>query len=385
MDFAMWAYPWDIRDEGIPATVERLTDAGINEINLATNYHAVHSFSPTNPGQRSYFAQASSYFQPSAEVYGDLTPVPAEQMGDNDWVAEITHSLDDSPISVNAWAVGCHNSRLGLSHPDLTITSPHGDSLPFGLCPSQPAVRAYLMGLVLDLSSRWEFNRIELESFDYFFGSGLSWHHDKVFVDLGKLGAFLLGLCFCDECRAAAADDGIDVDAVQQTCVETIDAISAGKLPSSLDPLQWIRSHPRVAEYVSTRERILEDLYADLRDTVETELGYTIGMLDIGDEWLFGADLTSLGSHVDYYTALAYESSGTAAAASIRAADAVTQDVPIHAGIQPGPPVVDDGKTVSEIVADLVKTGTDRISFYNFGPLPDRSFDWIKDATAPYR
>jgi hypothetical protein len=45
MDFALWAYPWDILDVGIDATVERLTASGIDEVNLTTNYHAVHSYS----------------------------------------------------------------------------------------------------------------------------------------------------------------------------------------------------------------------------------------------------------------------------------------------------------------------------------------------------
>jgi len=385
MDFAMWAYPWDIMDEGIPNVVERLTEAGIDEINLATNYHAVHSFAPTNTEQRSYFARASSYFQPSPAAYEDLMPVPAEQMSDDDWVDEILGGLADTPITANAWIVGCHNSRLGLRNPELTITSPHGDTLPFGLCPSQPAVQAYLKGLVRDLSAREGFNRIELETFDYFFGSGLSWHHDKVFVDLGKLGTFLLGLCFCDECRAAATDKGIDVDRVQQTCVETINAISSGSLPSSIDTLQWVQSHPHVAAYVTVRERTLENLYADLQEIVDVDLGYTIGILDIGDEWLFGADLTALGDHVDYYTALAYQSTGPAAADTIEAANSLAQATPIHAGIQPGPPIVQEAKTVSSLVDEVVKTGTDRISFYNYGPLPERCFDWIDEATAPHR
>lgn len=385
MEFAIWAYPWDLIDEGVSTAVDRLAKTGIDSINLATNYHAVHSFSPTNPDSRSYFAHASSYFQPDESNYGDLVPVPAERMGEDDWVASLTRELSDASISVTGWTVGCHNSRLGLANPDLTVISPHGDSLPFALCPSKPTVRSYLTGLLQDLTALGEFDRIELESFDYFFGNGLGWHHDKVFVTLGKLGAFLMGLCFCEDCQANAAIAGVDVDAARRTCIETIDAIVANDLPASLEPLRWVRSHPHVAAYTATRERTLVSLYNELSDLVDCELGYTIGLLDVGDEWLFGADLSTIGEHVDYYTALAYESSGPEAAHTIETANALLDEVPIHAGVHPGPQVVRDGETLAEIVDAVAATGTERISFYNYGPLPSRSFDWIAAATNPFR
>jgi hypothetical protein len=305
-------------------------------------------------------------------------------MDGDDWVGVITDSLADTPVSVNAWTVGCHNSRLGLANPDLTLRSPHGDSLAFGLCPSKPTVQQYLISMVRDLDGRYDFARIEPETFDFFYGSGLSWHHDKVFVDLGKLGTFLLGLCFCEDCRAIAEGAGVDVAAARQTCIDTIDDISSGALPMSISPLQWISAHPNVCAYASVRERTVEDLFADVGDVVNAHLGYTIGMLDAGDEWLFGLDLDALSPHVDYYTTLAYESSGEEVTRSVNTADAVTPDVPIHVGLQPGPPVVDDGETVEEIVDAAVDTGAERISFYNFGQLPERSFGWIREATRQY-
>lgn len=383
MEFAIWAYPWDLLDEGLDSAIDRLVAAGINEINLATTYHSVHSFSPTNPDRRSYFARASAYFQPSG-TYGNLEPVSAEQMGEADWVAKITDRIADSPLSCNAWTVGCHNSRLGLRNPDLTIESPDGDSLSFGLCPSQPAVQSYLTTLVGELDDR-PFDRIELETFDYFFGSGLGWHHDKVFVELGRLGTFLLGLCFCDACRANAADDGVDVTVVRNTAIETIDAVAAGDLPATLEPLEWLRAHPEVDDYVAVRERTLVDLYAQLRETVDAELGYYVGMLDVGEEWLFGADLPALAEHLDYVTAIAYEPSGRAAADRINTADDLTPGIPVHAGLQPGPPVVDDEASVRDLVDSAVEAGAPRLSFYNDGPLPERSLEWIAAAIDPYR
>ncbi len=114
MEFAMWAYPWDLLDEGPSEVERRLRDIGIDELNLATNYHTVQAFTPHSPERRTLFARASSYFEPGPE-YGDLEPVPYEKM-DSDWVADIAADL--SELSLNSWTVGCHNSRLGWPTPN---------------------------------------------------------------------------------------------------------------------------------------------------------------------------------------------------------------------------------------------------------------------------
>ncbi|RQH01423.1 hypothetical protein [Natrarchaeobius oligotrophus] len=384
MDVAIWAYPWDFVDGGVESSVDELAAIGVDEINLATNYHAVRSFAPDNPNRRSYFARASAYFQPN-EPYGTLEPVPAEAMGDDDWVDDVAATVAETDLSVNAWTVGCHNSRLGLANPTLTITSPYGDSLPFGLCPSQPAVQSYLTTLVEELDGRDAFDRIELEAFDYVHGSGFGWHHEKVFVERGALGEFLLGLCFCEACRENAAAAGVDVDRARAACVTALDAISARRLPPSLEPREWVRAHPAAEAYLRCREETLTDLFATIRARTDSALGYYVGLLEVGDEWLFGADLDALAEHVDYYTAIAYESSPEAAADRIRIATELTPGTPIHAGVHPGPSVAGDGETVREIVDAVVDAGAERVSFYNYGPLPKRSLEWIESAIDTHR
>ena len=152
MEYSMWAYPWDIIDEGVDTVADRLTTVGVSEVNVATNYHSIQTFNPHNPARRTFFSHASAYFHPGDE-YGRLKPIPNEMMGDDDWLATIDKGLRDTPLDLNSWTIGCHNSRLGEANHDLTLESPHGDSLIFGLCPSQPAVREYLVSLLRDLDS----------------------------------------------------------------------------------------------------------------------------------------------------------------------------------------------------------------------------------------
>lgn len=383
MDFAAWAYPWDLLDEGVEDVADRLLAAGIDEVNLATNYHAVQAFLPHNPERRTFFAHASSYFQPG-EGYGALEPVSNETMGDADWLATIADELVETDLSLNSWTIGCHNSRLGMANPDVTLESPHGDTLVFGLCPSNPAVQEYLATLLADLDGRAPFERIELETFDYFHGTGFGWHHDKVHPELGRLGEFLFGLCFCEHCRKNAADAGVDVERARETCVATLDAICAGELPPETDIAGWLFACPSVREYVEARMDTLESVFERLSGIVSADLGYYLGFFGVEDCWMHGVDPQALSSHVDYYTVVAYESTPTAVVNRYRTADRLVGGVPLHAGILPGPPAVENGKMVSAIVDALADAGTERIAFYNYGLLPERCWEWVEDATTPH-
>jgi hypothetical protein len=40
---------------------------------------------------------------------------------------------------------------------------------------------------------------------------------------------------------------------------------------------------------------------------------------------------------------------------------------------------------VRDLVYSAVEADASRLSFYNYGPLPERSFEWIAVATDPYR
>jgi len=380
MDFATWAYPWDVREEGPNAVADRLTGIGIEEINLATNYHAVQAFTPHNPRRNTFFARASSYFRPG-DHYGRLEPVPNPQM-DGDWVDELTDVLQGR-IGLTSWTVGCHNSRLGLTHRDTTIETATGEDLVFGLCPSHPEVGAYLLNLVRDLAQRHSFDRIELETFDFFYGTGFGWHHQKIHARLGSLGKFLLGVCFCEHCRENATDCGVAVDDARRTVVRTLDRIVGNETPRDLVPERWLDAHPEIAAYVAVREDTLEELFASLSEAAgDAELGYYIGAPSPGREWMVGADLDRLADHVDYYCLPAYESSRTAVLSSYRTVEALTPDVPIHVGVLPGHPAVHEKATVVDIVEGLRAAGVPRVSFYNYGLLPDRSIEWIDPAVS---
>lgn len=384
MQFAMWAYPWDLLDPGVESVIDQLVGMGIDEINLATNYHSVQAFLPHNPQRRTFFARSSSYFQPG-DMYGQLEPVPNEEMGEEDWVAQIHDEVADSELSLNSWTIGCHNSRLGMKHRDRTIESPYGDSLVFGLCPSDPEVQEYLVSLLSDLDERCDFDRIELETFDYFYGTGFGWHHDKFHVELGDLGEFLFGLCFCEECRENAVAAGIDTETARADCIEALNAIIEGTLPATVDVAGWMANHPEVYEYALRRTDTLSGVIEDANTVVSgSELGHYIGNIGVEDTWKQGIDLELLSDSLDFFTALAYEPDVKSTLDCVTTATELTS-IPVHAGILPGHPHITAESTLVEIVTRLSELGIERVSFYNYGLLPKRNLNWIESAVAAVR
>ncbi len=385
MEFATFAYAWDVIDEGVETVADTLTDIGVTELNVATNYHSTQTYDPRNPKRSTFFTHASCYFQPDSARYGDLEPVPNETMGEDDWLASIETAVEDTDLILNSWTIGCHNSRLGMANPEYAIENPFGDRLVFGLCPSTPAVQSYLTGLLADLSTRADFERIELETFDYFWGTGFGWHHDKFHVELGPLGEFLFGLCFCDDCRATAVNQGVAVEIAREQAVRTIELLTEGDLSPDVSEAGWFATHPELYEYASVRQSTLTSLYADLADAVnDAQLGrYLANGPPPEDAWKQGIDLDGLSQYVDYYLPLAYGDTPSESVDVARSVLALT-DKPVHAAVLPAYPLITDEASLRAVVDGLYEAGVERVSFYNYGLLAERNLEWIEAATAPY-
>jgi hypothetical protein len=241
-------------------------------------------------------------------------------------------------------------------------------------------VQTYLTALVEELSGRGCFDRIELETFDYFYGTGYGWHHDKFHTKLGTIGEFLFGVCFCEHCQAAAADAGVDVERARATVRDAIDRVVADTISSSTDAGAWLSTHPSVADYLDIRTKTLSALYEDLAAASDPDLGYYFGLLDPDRTWMHGVDSHMLAEQLEYYLIPAYESSGEVVLETVTEAKALTPDIPLHVGVLPGYPAIEAPGTLSDIVSALAEAGTPRVSFYNYGLLPERNLEWLEQA-----
>lgn len=385
---AVWSHPWDLVDEGPERAAERIASLGIDEVNLATSMHSVQTLNPHNPERKTFFAEASEYFRPDGDRYGAITPDVNETMGEADWLTEIADGFASASVdlNLNSWGAPFHSSRQGRRHPDATITSPFGDSLIWGLCPSNPDVREFGTAMAADLADRGVFETVEMELADYQYGTGYGWHHQEFFHRLGPLGEFLFGLCCCEHCRANARDAGVDADRAREAAKKGLADRFEGRIAHDVDVGGWLAEHPEVAAYADARRGTLTDLFGDFEDAIgDADFGYYFKMGGLGDDrmgvehsWKHGLDLGGVSRHLDEATVLAYHSDPAVVRDDVRTTRSLL-DASVRAGVLAGDPIVRSRADLREQVAAAVDAGADSLSFYGYGVLSDRNLSWIGD------
>jgi hypothetical protein len=73
---AIYAYPWDLADEGVAAVVDDVRALGIDTITLAGSYHAGKFLQPHGRHGKVYFPDDGTvYFKADPARYGAITPI----------------------------------------------------------------------------------------------------------------------------------------------------------------------------------------------------------------------------------------------------------------------------------------------------------------------
>ena len=111
---AIYAYAWDLADEGVSPVIEQVAALGINTITVAGSYHAGKFLRPHGRSGKVYFPEDGTvYFNADPSRYGAIKPVASSLVRERDVLRELTGAR----VAVNVWLVLLHNSRLGERHP----------------------------------------------------------------------------------------------------------------------------------------------------------------------------------------------------------------------------------------------------------------------------
>ncbi len=377
----MWTYPWDVLDLSADTVERELSDAGLDTISLATSYHAGRFLQARSPVRKSYYPQDGTiYFKPTPSRWVDHTirPLVAGLLAEGDVLADLCARRN---LRVSCWTVCLHNTRLGLLHPGAVTRNAFGDPNHYSLCPSHPAARAYVTTLVADVSARYRPDAIELES-PSFMGFAHGFHHEKDGVGLTAEGDFLLSLCFCDACLAAAAAAGVDGERARQTVRRWIAEDCERATPAPRWPdfdFSVFAPFPEVDDYVRWRFTPVTSLIRAIREAAHSSTA--IHLIAASHGWLDGVDLAAVAACCDGVILCAYD----------MAPDAVRQLMErARATIGPGkylgagfrvfyPEMSGPADLVARARAALLG-GAEGINFYNYGLIPRARLDWVRQA-----
>ena len=130
-----------------------------------------------------------------------------------------------------------------------------GDRYVTELCPANPDARAYARALAADIAALGVAG-ICSEALHYL-GLKHGYAHERYFVPLSARVRYLLGLCFCEHCLAAANGAGVDGDAVRREARKTIERAFAGENAGG---------EPERDDYARVREQIVSSLVAEVAE-----------------------------------------------------------------------------------------------------------------------
>jgi hypothetical protein len=389
----MFAYPWDLAEEGLETVAGRLRGAGINTIVVAGSYHAGKFLRPHAPRSRVVFPDDGTvYFRPRLDRYREtpLRPAVNRLVEEHDVFAALAARRRSIGLEVAAWMVGLHNTRLGTAHPEYVARSAYGDPYYYSLCPAHPEVRAYLLALLGDLASTYEVQYVVLET-PGFLPYAHGFHHEFSLVPPDPWSSLLLALCFCPACLRRAADEGIDGGRVAASVREALEAFYAHPSlpqPSDLQAIHWwIADLLRDAElgaYLRKRIDVVTSLVREIRAALprSTQLSVIPSVNQpLALAWLEGADLPALAEHAEIVEILGYRvSPGEVGADTWWARRRVGARTRLHVALRPAHPDAPDEANLVSKARAIREAGADGVSFYNYGHIRLGHLAWIRRA-----
>ena len=392
----MWLYPWDAIDEGISQVLDTIeTRAGIRDVALAVAYHSGQFLLPHNPRRKLYFPTPSVYFEPNHDRYADGPIQPqVNELAATGVVEDVRRATAARGGRLLAWIVCTHNSGIGAAYPSATCVTAFGDRHHPNLCPANPDVRTYLRSLVGDLVTR-EFDGILVESLEYMpYQHG--YHHEVTGLQLTPYADYLLGLCFCEHCLAAAAEAGVDGEGVRVFVRSELEAFFEGDLEHGRPEIDWqgIRALAggNLGAYHEMRIQVVTSLFAEIRSTWPDSSGPTLELCDFAPLWRLGWDGTALPSGLDLSAVAPYVDAAwpcpyfaDAATVGAKMAEYRTKtpaEWPVRPIMRAIPPQTHSEEGLTEQMLACAQSDISGYGFYNYGFMRLQTLDWIRSGLA---
>lgn len=377
----MWAYPWDLLDDGVEVVVRRLREEiGLDAVSLATSYHSVEHLRPHTRGRRFFQSfEAALYFPPDSSLWKGwaLQPNVSPLATQTNPLERICEAAERVGLKVESWTVCLHNSFLGRRYPHVCERNVFGDPYPPHLCPSNGDVRAYVTTLVRDLATNYPLYAIELESLHYG-GFGHFHGHEKIGLELGHVGRFLLSLCFCESCRAGARSAGIDVEAVMSFVRSTLERLFAQgtPLPEHVDDLIGLSSDLKA--FLTWREKIVTSLTEEVKKSAGNV--FLVAMMG-GDPRITGLNGKSIAQIADALELLCYTAQPEMIEQQVSLATTrycAVEDLIV--GLSVFVPHATSRGVLEANVRRAFRLGVRGFSFYNYGIMPEPNLEWVASA-----
>ena len=388
-------FPWDVQSEGAEPCLGAIAELGCSTVVLSTNYHRARLFRPRTLG---YYNRPVDWcdFVPTPALYEEpklLPPVNPDARCVSAAQEAVTAARAQG-LEVIASVIGCHNTTIGLAHPELCVENAFGDRYAFALCPAQPRVRSHLCSLVRDVSRQFRPEALLLDSFAYLDAVHRE-HHELMFVSPGAFGKYLLSLCFCPACRERLAREGVDPEAFRSQ-VKALIAASVAREPQPRSA-EWERDEltallleiPEVLAATRARAAAVAELLRQVRQVAQEEkvaLHAQSGLLarPAARAWTEGTGLRALAGVVDQVFIQAHHGSAREVAQDLGWAVTLVPAARLVMATMAGEDHVASEGDLHQRVQAARTLGAAGVCFYNYGLLSPARLAWIRRANEAF-
>ncbi|HET7466430.1 MAG TPA: hypothetical protein VFL29_07170 [Candidatus Dormibacteraeota bacterium] len=378
--------------------------AGLGGVTVAAAYHHGRDIFPHNPKRKVHFLEGGTvFFQPDPDRYKGrvLQPVVSGLAQETDVLAELCRATAGRRLRARAWTVFLHNYTLGEAHPECSSLNAFGDRHLTDLCPSNPEVRAFAAALSADIASKGV-AAVVAESL-HFHGLEHGFHHERYFIELGPLGRYLLGLCFCEHCLAAARADGVDGEGIRDAARAELERRFAGQPapePAELDRAQVEAfAGGELGGYLRTRANKVASLVAECAQAARSE-GADFAFIDLSGAikgyatgrpqgapapdiaWQFGIDVAAIARACGQVEAIGYAADPERLRLDLDAYRTLAGSDRLSVIMRPMAPDCDSAANLAAKLAVARDAGCVEAGFYHYAFMRLESLDLIREGLA---
>lgn len=384
----MFVYPWDAGASADAFLTDYLS-LGCNMLAVNSAYHQCSVLAPRSC--RTYGrAAAGASFAAHAEKYGRIRPLVVD-----DWTGELLSLREQCAkrdVDWRSWVVVLHNDQIGEAYPDTAVRNLRGDCYPSALCVNHPDIREYARALLTDTVETFAPSRVVVESESWmqaFHGR----HHEFALARLTPAVRYLLSLCFCPHCLAAAAKAGVDAEEARRVANEVLakllEADTTFGANEDAQLTQIFLEYPTLYAYQQFRMNSVASLVADSAAAVRS-LGAKYDCIpsaapfEISATCFEGAPLRLLADTADGFVPLCYTrgESYTLLRRNIRLYAPQSR---VALALKLSREFYPDEAAFAALIRDAAQGGAEDIYCYNYGLATAECLGWMRNAYAALR
>ena len=196
---SIYTYPWDLTDEGLDRSLNRIADtAGCDEVMLTPSYHVSTYFLPHNPARPIYYGEDGAvYFHPDYRRFKStrIRPHLSAVVDQEGYFERVVEAISKRGLKFGAWIVYCYNHYLARTYPEFAKHDAFGNPYLGQLSTAPRDAQEYIAALTENIVQVYKPVSVHIESL-----SRLRWNYGsrnpKVLSEIADRDQYLLGLDF---------------------------------------------------------------------------------------------------------------------------------------------------------------------------------------------